>query len=109
MIWLAALALAQATPDASKMVMIYGPEPSPSCGAWTSTRANKAGTLLVGYQEWVLGLVTGFIWNSPSFRARGPDTEALFGWIDQYCATHPLDALLTAALGLSRELEKRAP
>ncbi len=108
MFWLAALALAQATPDAPKNVMIYGPDPSPSCGAWTSARADKANHSNV-YGMWVLGLITGISWNGPPLRTEGPDSKALLAWIDQYCATHPLDLLLTAAIRLSHELEKRAP
>lgn len=107
MIWIAALALAHATSNAPHNVMVYGPQPSPSCGAWTSARTNKADFVAVQYQMWVLGLVTGLNWNGPPMRSEGPDAQALFAWVDQYCSAHPLDLVISAAIRLSHELESR--
>jgi hypothetical protein len=33
----------------------------------------------------------------------GLDAEAVFAWVDQYCAQHPLDPLMTAVRALVKE------
>lgn len=102
---LAALALA-ANP-APRNVMLYGPMPSPSCGAWTKARNDRSDFVAPQYEMWVLGLVSGMNWRGPPARSEGPDADALFAWVDQYCTAHPLDLVVTAADKLSRELEAR--
>lgn len=103
-----ALALAAApVVKPPEYVMIYGPQPTPSCGKWISVRKDSDGLPAHEYEMWVLGLISGMNMRSSSAQARGPDTDALFVWIDQYCAAHPLDLLLTAADKLDHELEGR--
>lgn len=106
MIVLAAAALAAAAPQ--QQVMLYGPEPTPSCGAWTSARANPSNMVSAQYEMWVLGLISGMNLKGPSIQTMGPDSQALLVWIDQYCAAHPLDNLVTGAIQLHAELEHRA-
>ena len=39
---------------------------------------------------------------------KGTDVEALLSWIDNYCRSHPLETLPTAAVNLAVELNARA-
>jgi hypothetical protein len=39
--------------------------------------------------------------------AEGVDAKGLFGWIDNYCAGHPLDTVADAAFALISELQRR--
>jgi hypothetical protein len=39
--------------------------------------------------------------------AQGVDTKGLFGWIDDFCANHPLDSVADAAFALVSELRSR--
>ena len=101
-----ALAVA-AAPAAPEYAMVYGPEPTPSCGTWISVRKNGVNVVARQYEMWVLGLITGMNLRGPSIKSVGPDANALFVWIDQYCASHPLDELLTTTAKLAQELENR--
>jgi hypothetical protein len=56
---------------------------------------------------WVLGLVSGMNWHRSPVKSDGPDAKALLAWIDQYCAAHPLDLVVTAADKLSDEVDSR--
>lgn len=104
---LLAVLLAQASPPPPQAVMIYGPQPPPSCGAWTSARAHREDFIANQYENWIMGLVTGFNFNGPPLAREGPDVQALFAWMDQYCTAHPLDQMITAAIALSREIHRR--
>ena len=51
-------------------------------------------------QSWVLGYVTSVNANLLSVNqdvTGGAAPDALYSWIDNYCATHPLDSLARAA------------
>lgn len=54
-------------------------------------------------QSWVLGYITSvnanFLTSSQDVTA-GARPDALFSWIDDYCAAHPLDSLARAASAL---------
>ncbi len=81
-----------------------------SCGSWTEVR--RAGPVAsVGQKSWMLGFVSGVnaaasaSLQKPDF-LKGKDANALTGWIDNYCAAHPLDNLAGATIHLLTELNK---
>ena len=83
----------------------------PSCGAWTTARANPSNGGAAQYEKWVWGFESGL--NFARFDARGDvlrntDTEALSGWVDEYCRGHPLDTLVEAVIKLDKELARRS-
>lgn len=72
------------------------------CGSWLQVRS-QALPDSAALQSWVLGYVTSVNANfltSSSDVTQGADPEALFSWIDNYCAAHPLDSLARAASAL---------
>ena len=73
-----------------------------SCGDYLSARAGQQGpNEATIYNQWVDGFVVGLYASSgdplPS------DHAGIDGWIANYCALHPTDALVAAALQLSKE------
>jgi hypothetical protein len=38
----------------------------------------------------------------------GTDGNSWAGFVDNYCMSHPLDSVMTAAVALIKELERRA-
>lgn len=65
-----------------------------SCGTWTATRrAGKA----FGFEQWVLGFLSGVGWIGPDDPMLGTDAEGVWAWIDNYCRAHPIDPLANAA------------
>ena len=85
-----------------------------SCGTWTRQRG-QGGVQTDIDKEWILGFVTGVNWDraiTPASRGsllgKGIDTNGWFGFVDNYCLSHPRDTVLEAAIDLIRELERRA-
>lgn len=61
-------------------------------------------------QSWVLGYVTSVNANVLTVNqdvAGGSSSDALFSWIDDYCAAHPLDSLARAAGSLVDSLRTK--
>jgi len=84
----------------------YGPTQI-SCGSYTAASGNQRNT----YDWWVLGFVSGANFerlstNKPDLAST--DSRGLEGWVTKYCADHPLDDVVTAAVVLVRELTARA-
>jgi hypothetical protein len=85
---------------------------STSCGAWTQERQNKS-WLSVSYVAWVLGFVSGvntaetILLKKPDL-LENTDPSGLVGWIDNYCASQPLDNLLSASAKLTITLLQKA-
>ena len=88
-----------------------------SCGKWTAqqahrpkdgeyTTANVEGLLQL---EWVVGFISAFnkYQSATGDVTRNVDTDGITAWIDNYCAAHPLDAIVTAAMALISELSAR--
>lgn len=72
------------------------------CGSWLQVRSQALPDSAV-VQSWVLGYVTSVNANfltSSSDVTQGANPDALFSWIDNYCATHPLDSLARATSAL---------
>jgi hypothetical protein len=83
---------------ASNQYVILGAGSRP-CGSWLRLRSDALPDSAV-LQSWVLGYVTSVNANLLSVDqdvTRGSSPEALFTWIDNYCAAHPLDTLARAA------------
>ena len=81
--------------------MILGAGSRP-CGSWLRLRSDALPDSAV-LQSWVLGYVTSVNANLLTVDqdvTRGSEPEALFTWIDNYCAAHPLDSLARAASAL---------
>jgi len=74
-----------------------------SCGGWTADR-QEHGPAEVGDVAWIDGFVTGINWYNRSQLGRQTDPQGMFGWVDNYCAAHPLDDLSYAAGALVTEL-----
>jgi hypothetical protein len=86
-----------------------------SCGSWTQAR-HSVGMLADVYEGWVAGFLSGsnsILANSDAHidvleQAKAEtDAQGLWAWIDNYCQTHPLDAVAQAADALGGELIRR--
>jgi hypothetical protein len=83
-----------------------------SCGAWSQARRD-GDARSIAYQVWFLGFVSGVSvtltlgQKSPDF-LKNMDAPGLIAWVDKYCAAHPLDKLLTAAIELIDELQQKS-
>ena len=77
-----------------------------SCASWSEYRKGNRAPQLEG---WVLGFVTAYNMFGSGNRLAGADTNAkgLLAWVDQYCATNPLDTVMTASSKLVIELKNR--
>jgi hypothetical protein len=89
------------------MVLGHGLVP---CEEWTKERReNSPVAALRG--AWVLGYLTAVNryapWASKDI-AEGMDTEAVWSWIDNYCAQNPGEAIAHATAALVSERRQRA-
>ena len=83
---------------ASNQYVILGAGSRP-CGSWLQLRSQALPDSDV-LQSWLLGYVTSVNANLLSVNqdvTGGATPDALYSWIDNYCATHPLDSLARAA------------
>ena len=80
------------------MVMGFGTK---SCGAWTADRQGNGDIQFVD-EAWVLGYLTALNVVGPGSDniARNTDTDGIVAWVDNYCAAHPLDEIVTATRAL---------
>jgi hypothetical protein len=97
------------------VVMMVGAGNS-SCGDWTSQKAGSDANQIEGklirqaYVHWLGGFVSGLNY---AYRATygnitdGTDVNGIDGWVDNYCAAHPLDMVGQAAIALGAELRGR--
>jgi hypothetical protein len=106
--------------EAKNTVMVVGAGQA-SCGTWTKAQAERQPTDARGniyYRigsdtmiqlEWVRGFISAFnIYKSETGNVTaGTDMDGVYAWIDNYCAAHPLDNVVTAALALVQELSQR--
>lgn len=90
------LVAASAAADDRYVILGAGGRP---CGSWLELRSRALPESAV-LQSWVLGYVTSVnanVLTGTGDVSRGDRPEALFTWIDNYCAAHPLDSLARAA------------
>ena len=103
------LTLSAASPSrAANEYTILGAGSRP-CGSWLRLRSQAAADSVV-LQSWVLGYLTGINANVLTLSAdvtAGTAPEALFSWIDGYCAAHPLDSLARATGALLDSLRAK--
>lgn len=81
--------------------VIFGAGGRP-CGSWLQLRSQALPDSAV-LQSWVLGYVTSVNANLLSVHrdvTGGAQPDALFTWIDNYCAAHPLDSLARATAAM---------
>ena len=80
-----------------------------SCAKWTAEKQTDS-LLYAAFNQWVLGYITAVnseAWHESADVAEGTDNAGLLGWIDNYCANHPLDNVTAAASALTREMSGR--
>jgi hypothetical protein len=80
-----------------------------SCGMWTAQKAIPIRR--VDDEAWIMGYfsaVNRFVSPNGDLTG-GVDGMGLVSWMDNYCATHPLDMIETGALKLYRELRRTTP
>jgi hypothetical protein len=78
---------------------------SVSCGAWSADR--KAGNLQgVADEYWVGGFLSGVNWSTGQRLGITVDGPGLYGFIDNYCTSHPSRDLSNAAGALVNLLAK---
>jgi hypothetical protein len=76
-----------------------------SCGAWTYKTDSDVGE----QTSWVMGYISAFnVYQGEMNVGAGTDLNGIFGWIDNYCAAHPLDPIIKATDALVDELSGRA-
>jgi hypothetical protein len=95
------LLLAAPSARAGNQYVIFGAGGRP-CGSWLQMRTQALPENAV-LQSWVLGYITSANANLLSVTrdvSGGASPESLFGWIDNYCTTHPLDSLARATRAL---------
>jgi hypothetical protein len=87
-------------PSASNSQTVLG-EGNLSCGRWTQER-NFRGSGAFQLESWILGYMSGLNEKGVGQAdiSRGTDFFGLFGWIDRYCMTNPLDKLYMATNSL---------
>ncbi|HZK89922.1 MAG TPA: hypothetical protein VFC56_07235 [Stellaceae bacterium] len=96
------------TAEAANQYVIVGAGSRP-CGSWLQVR-NQTNPDSAVLQSWVLGYITSVNANVLTVNqdvADGTNPGALFSWIDDYCASHPLDSLARATGGLLDSLRAK--
>ena len=86
-----------ATVHAGNEYVIFGAGSRP-CGNWLQLRSQALPDSVI-LQSWVLGYVTSINANLLSVSqdvSGGAAPDALYSWIDNYCASHPLDSVARA-------------
>jgi len=71
-----------------------------SCGTWTSRRRLE-GIRRTGYEQWVLGFLSGIGYASVKDPLNDMDMDGVLAWIDNYCQAHPIAAIGEAAAAFS--------
>jgi hypothetical protein len=101
-----ALAVAPANPHAGEAyVQGLG---NLSCGRWTAEQPSEPHSMMrVALITWLGGYISGYNFRRGGNVLEGTDWDGALGWVDRYCAGHPLDTVSTAAGGLIIELNER--
>ena len=74
--------LAASLPAEAHFVRMRG---EPTCAAWTSQRPANAGA----HEAWLLGFVSGVAQEMDKNVPDEATHEAIFHWMDDYCARNP--------------------
>jgi hypothetical protein len=103
-----ATVLFAAPAHASDQYVIFGAGGRP-CGSWLQVRSQALPDSAV-LQSWVLGYVTSVNANVLTVNqdvTGGANPDALFSWVDNYCAAHPLASIARAADSLVETLRTK--
>ena len=76
-----------------------------TCGTWTQDRKNPR---LPPQLAWVMGFISSYNHYTETEIFGDSDFNAIAGWLDNYCASHPLDTIYVGAVRLVEELKKRS-
>ena len=81
-----------------------------SFGTWTEER-KKDSEIAVAYSFWIEGFVTAAELYNPRLApaAKQIDTDAMNGWVDNWCAAHPLSKIADAANFLTEAIYQQHP
>ena len=112
LILFAALALASPVYAQGVSIRVLGAG-TQSCGDWTSTQGSSEFVNQMTHLamiQWMNGYLTAMQQAMPHIVAqiRSTDMSGMTGWIDQWCAAHPLDNVAGATQALVGELSARA-
>ncbi|TAM51220.1 MAG: hypothetical protein EPN57_18375 [Paraburkholderia sp.] len=100
---IAVLLCVAANANARDTVEQLGKGVGSTCGTWTAER--KTSTQWFSAANWVLGFMSGAASALDRDLLDGLDSNAVLGWMDNYCRAHPLDQIADGATSL---LETRA-
>ncbi len=81
-----------------------------SCDQWLADDKNN-GWEIVADHFWLLGYLSGLAVGLDDEILSGTTNEAIYDWMNDYCAGHPLEGIAEAAQVFAREQmkEKRKP
>jgi hypothetical protein len=105
---IAVVVLLSGTADANNQYVILGAGSRP-CGSWLQVRSQTLPDSAM-LQSWVLGYITSVNANVLATNedvAGGAGPDALFSWIDNYCAAHPFDSVARASSALLESLRSK--
>jgi hypothetical protein len=91
---------------------VYRGPGSHSCGSWTEDKATETShhTNRFDDESWVMGFLSGYnayAMTGDADIAQGVSARDIFKWLDNYCASHPLDLIGTGVDALIHELHQR--
>jgi hypothetical protein len=67
-----------------------------TCGKWTEDRSHRASGTWLYAGSWALGFLSSAAVFSDYDLLDRLDSDAVFGWLDNYCLTHPLTPFASA-------------
>lgn len=74
-----------------------------SCGELGAARRNPYSSAQATTNgEWILAFIAGEAYQGGADPLAGTDADGVWAWIDNYCATHPLDEQVDAARAFYR-------
>jgi hypothetical protein len=102
-LWAGAAAPAS-LPAAAAAVTTMG---ASDCGHWRNAQEE----VRLGMQLWLLGVLSGVNISgiTEADLLKEASARQLIGWMDSYCATHPLDSTLAGVKALVVELLEKTP
>lgn len=77
-----------------------------TCAEWTKEKVTGEWTY-VTKRSWISGVISGYNAAKGGNIASTTNGAGISGWMDRYCADHPLDNISTAARRLLEELDSR--
>lgn len=85
----------------SGMVTVRG---APSCGDWVAESQNDDKGQITNNRAWLIGFLSGLVIGSSKDSLIGTDNNSLYLWMDNYCKSHPLEAVSDGGTELFIEL-----